>query len=148
MAESKDKLQAALKEAMLGKDNFRRDVIRLLQSAVKQVEIDGRKDLSEAEVQAILQKEAKRRRESIDEARKIGREDIVSKESDELTVIEGFLPKQLSRDEVVALAKAAIASVGASGGKDMSKVMAQLMPQVKGLADGGMVNQVVKELLG
>lgn len=147
MADLKAKLQAALKDAMLNKDNFRRDVVRLLQSAVKQVEIDTRKELTDDDISAILQKEVKKRRESIDEARKVGRNDIADKEAAEAAVIEEFLPKQLSREEVLVLAKEAVTASGATSVKEMGKVMSLLMPKVKGLADGGMVNQVVKELL-
>jgi uncharacterized protein len=147
MDDVKAKLQATLKEAMLAKDNFRRDVVRLMQSAVKQVEIDTRKELSNDEVVAILQKEVKKRRESVDEARKVGRDDIADKEAAEVALIEEFLPKQLSREEIMVLAKEAVATSGATSAKEMGKVMSVLMPKVKGLADGGLVNQVVKELL-
>lgn len=147
MDDVKARLQAALKEAMVSKDNFRRDVVRLMQSAVKQVEIDTRKELTNDEVLGILQKEVKKRRESHDEAQKAGRSDIAEKEASEVRVIEEFLPKQLSREEVTVLAKDAIAASGATSAKEMGKVMGLLMPKVKGLADGGLVNQVVKELL-
>ncbi len=143
----KAKLQAALKEAMLNKDNFRRDVVRLMQSAVKQVEIDTRKELTDDEVLSILQKEVKKRRESIEEAKKVGRTDIADNETAEVNVIEAFLPKQLSREEILVLAKEAVTTSGATSAKEIGKVMSILMPKVKGLADGGLVNQVVKELL-
>jgi len=147
MEEAKAKLQAALKEAMVNKDNFRRDVVRLMQSAIKQVEIDTRKELTNDEILGILQKEVKKRRESIEEAKKVGRSDIAESEAAEAAIIEQFLPQQLSREEVTALAKEAVAASGATSVKEMGKVMSLLMPKVKGLADGGMVNQVVKELL-
>jgi hypothetical protein len=147
MDDVKAKLQAALKEAMLNKDNFRRDVVRLMQSAIKQVEIDTRKEVSNEDVVGILQKEVKKRRESIEEAKKVGRGDIVEKESAEAAVIETFLPQQLSRDEIVVLVKEAIATSGATSIKEMGKVMGVLMPKVKGIADGTLVNQVVKEFL-
>jgi uncharacterized protein YqeY len=132
---------------MLNKDNFRRDVVRLMQSAIKQVEIDTRKEVSNEDVVGILQKEVKKRRESIEEAKKVGRGDIVEKESAEAAVIETFLPQQLSRDEIVVLVKEAIATSGATSIKEMGKVMGVLMPKVKGIADGTLVNQVVKEFL-
>jgi uncharacterized protein YqeY len=147
MEDLKGKLQASLKEAMINKDNFRRDVVRLLQSAVKQVEVDTRKELADADILNILQKELKKRRESVEEAKKIGRTDIVDKESAEATIIEEFLPKQLSREEIVVLAKEAVAASGATSAKEMGKVMSILSPKVKGLADGAVVSQVVKELL-
>jgi uncharacterized protein len=147
MEDPKGTLNTALKEAMQAKNNQRRDVIRLLQSAVKQVEIDTRKELSAEEVMAILQKEAKKRRESIDEAEKVGRAEIVASEKAELVVIEEFLPRQLSYDEVKVIAQEVIAQSGATSSKDTAKVMGPLMARVKGLADGKLVNQVVRELL-
>jgi uncharacterized protein YqeY len=118
-----------------------------MKSAIKQVEVDERKELSADEVVAVLQKEAKKRRESIDEMEKAGRVALAENEKHELTLIEEFLPKQLSREEVAALARDAIAQSGAASAKDMGKVMGVLMPKVKGLADGKLVNDVVRELL-
>lgn len=148
MDDPKAQMQAALKEAMTSKDNFRRDVIRFALSAIKQVEIDTRKTLAPEEVVAVLQKEAKKRRETIDEMVKAGRAEQADQEQRELAVLEAFLPKQLSRDDVVALAREAITQSGATSAKDMGKVMGVLMPKVKGVADGKMVNEVVRELLG
>lgn len=147
MDDLKGALSAALKAAMQAKDNHRRDIIRLLQSAVKQVEIDTRKELAAEDVMAILQKEAKKRRESIDEAEKVGRAEIVASEKAELIIIEEFLPRQLTYDEVKAIAQEVIAQAGATTSKDTPKVMGPLMARVKGLADGKLVNQVVRELL-
>lgn len=140
-------MQAALKEAMQQKDALRRDVIRMGLNAIKQVEVDERRTLSAEEAVAVLQKEVKKRRESIDEARKAGRQDIVQTETEQLAVLEVFLPKQMERSEVEALARQAVAETGATSAKDMGKVMAVLMPQVRGLADGKMVNDVVRSLL-
>jgi uncharacterized protein len=147
MEDPKASLQSALKEAMVNKNNTRRDVIRMALTAVKQVEVDERKELSAEEVSAILQKEAKTRRESIDEKRKNGRNDLAEQESVELRILEEFLPKQLSREEITVLAQEAINKSGATSAKEMGKVMAELMPKVKGLADGKLVNEVVKALL-
>lgn len=140
-------MQAALKVAMQEKDALRRDVIRMSLNAIKQVEVDERRSLSAEEAVAILQKEVKKRRESIDEAHKAGREDIVQSEMEQLAVLEVFLPKQMDRSEVEALARQAVADTGAVSAKDMGKVMAVLMPQVRGLADGKLVNDVVRSLL-
>jgi uncharacterized protein YqeY len=147
MDDPKVKLQAALKEAMINKDVTRRDVIRMLTSAIKQVEIDTRKDLTPEDSVAILQKEAKKRRESIDEAEKVGRTDLAEQEKIELAILEEFLPTQLSREQVTALVREAIAQTGVTSSKEMGKLMGVLMPKVKGLADGKMVNEVVRELL-
>jgi hypothetical protein len=140
-------MQAALKEAMQQKDAMRRDVIRMGLNAIKQIEVDERRTLTAEEAVAVLQKECKKRRETIDEARKAGREDIAGTEMAQLAVLEAFLPRQMDRAEVEALAKAAIAETGASSAKEMGKVMAVLMPQVRGKADGKMVNDVVRSLL-
>lgn len=147
MSDLRNTLNAALKEAMLAKDNARRDVIRGLQSAIKQVEIDTRKELGDDEVMAVLQKEAKRRREAIDESTKVGRSDLAEKEAAELAIIETFLPRQLTLDELKAIAAEIIAETGAAGPKDQNKVMGPLMARVKGQADGRLVNQAVRELL-
>jgi uncharacterized protein YqeY len=147
MEDVKAKLNAALKEAMVSKDVKRRDVIRTLLSAVKQVEIDTRKDVSPEDVVGILQKEAKKRRESIEEMEKAGRTELADQEKYELTLIESFLPQQLSRDEITAIVRETIAQTGVTSAKEMGKLMGALMPKVKGLADGKLVNEVVREAL-
>lgn len=140
-------MQAALKEAMQQKDALRRDVIRMGLNAIKQIEVDERRTLSAEEAVAVLQKEVKKRRETIDEAHRAGREDIVQTETEQLAVLEVFLPKQMDRSEVEMLARQAIADTGAASAKDTGKVMAALMPQVRGRADGKLVNDVVRSLL-
>lgn len=147
MSNPKALLADALKEAMKSKDNATRDVIRLLQSAVKQVEIDTRKDLSPDEVMDVLQKEAKKRRESIVDYEKGGRQELADAEKGELSIIEKFLPKQLSAEEVRDIVKAIIAETGATSAKDLNKVMPLVMARVKGVADGKLVSQIVKESL-
>src|SRR6476661_3185691 len=147
MTEPKEQLQAALKEAMINKDNVRRDVIRGLLSAVKQVEIDSQKTVNAEGTIDILQKEAKKRRESIDEATRVGRTEIADQEKLELAIIETFLPTQLSRDEVKTIVQETIAQTGVASPKEIGKLMGALMPKVKGLADGKLVNEVVRELL-
>jgi uncharacterized protein YqeY len=147
MEDIKAKLSAALKEAMVSKDVKRRDVIRTLLSAIKQVEIDTRKDVSPEDAVGILQKEAKKRRESIEEMDKAGRTDLSDQEKYELGLIESFLPQQLSRDEITAIVRETIAQTGVTSAKEMGKLMGALMPKVKGLADGKLVNEVVREAL-
>jgi len=147
MTEPKEQLQAALKEAMINKDNVRRDVIRGLLSAVKQVEIDSQKTLNSEEIVSILQKEAKKRRESIDEALKVGRTEIADQEKIELAIIETFLPAQLSREQVATIVQETITQTGVTSQKEIGKLMGALMPKVKWQADGKLVNEVVRELL-
>lgn len=147
MDDPRAKMQETLKQAMIDKDNERRDVLRMALNAIKQVEIDERKTLTAEEVASILQRELKTRREAIEEARKAGRDETVQQESGRAQILEEFLPKQLSRDEVKALAQDAIRESGVTSAKEMGKVMSILMPKVKGQADGKIVNEVVRELL-
>jgi hypothetical protein len=147
MDDPKVQLQQSLKEAMVSKDNLRRDVIRMALNAIKQVEIDEQKTLTPEESLTILQREVKRRRDSIAEAESLGRGDIAADEASQLAILETFLPAQLSREEIESLARAAIAESGAASPKEMGKVMAVLMPKVKGKADGKLVNDVVRDLL-
>ncbi|HRL12449.1 MAG TPA: GatB/YqeY domain-containing protein [Aggregatilineales bacterium] len=145
MSETKTRLNDAVKEAMKNKDAARRDALRMTVSAIKQIEIDTQKELSEDDVLAVLQKEAKKRRETITELTNAGRP--VDSEQFELGVIEEFLPRQMSADEIKAVAQAVIAETGASSAKETGKVMGLVMARVKGSADGKLVSQVVRDLL-
>jgi hypothetical protein len=147
MTDIRASLQDSLKAAMMSKDTLRRDVIRLVLSEIKQVEIDERKTLTGDDVLTVLQREVKKRRESIDEARQAGREDIAASVEAELEILTDFLPAQLEREQIVTLAKDAIAQSGVTSPKEMGRVMAVLMPKVKGVADGKLVNEIVRELL-
>ncbi len=143
----RDKMNAALKQAMKDKDTLSRDVIRQTLSAVKQVEIDTQSEVDADGVMDILMKEVKKRRDTISELEDAGREESAEQEKAELAVIERFLPEQLSREEIEAIVKDAIAKTGAESPKEMGKVMGAIMPQVKGKADGKLVNEVVREQL-
>lgn len=136
-----------LKEAMKNKDTLTRDVIRMTMNAIKQVEIDTQKEVSPEDAAIIVMKEAKKRRDTIQELIANGREDAAEAEKVELEIVERFLPKQLSREEIVDLVKKAIEESGATSSKEMGKVMGILTPQTKGKADGKLVNEVVRELL-
>lgn len=135
-------------EAMRAGDALRKETLRFLRSAIKSAQIDKRAPLTEEEIWEIIQRQVKQRRESIEQFRRGNREDLAVKEEAELAIIESYLPAQLSRQEIAALARQVIAEVGAAGPRDMGKVMGKLMPQVKGRADGRLVNEVVRELLG
>lgn len=143
----KEQLRLDTADAMRSGDNEKRDTLRFLLAAIKQVEIDQKKELNDEEVLAVLNKQAKQRRESIADYEAAGREDLVFEEQAQLVLIEAYLPSQMTREEVVELATNAIAEVGAEGPQDTGKVMGRLMPQVKGIADGRMVNEVVRGLL-
>lgn len=145
MADYKAKMMTALKDAMKNKDNERRDTIRQLQAAIKQIEVDERKELSTEEEMDVLIKEAKKRRETIEELTKAERD--TADEERELVIIESFLPEQMSEDEIRKLAQQAVAETGATEMRDMGKVMGKLSAQTKGKADGKMVSTIVRELL-
>lgn len=145
MAEYKVKMMSALKDAMKNKDNERRDTIRQLQAAIKQIEVDERKELSTEEEMEVLIKEAKKRRETIEELKQAERN--TADEERELVIIESFLPEQMSEDEIRELAKQIVAETGATEMRDMGKVMGKLSAETKGKADGKLVSTIVRELL-
>ncbi|MBI4232822.1 MAG: GatB/YqeY domain-containing protein [Chloroflexi bacterium] len=142
-----EQLHKDLQAAMRQGDVVRRETIRLLLSAINYESISKGKPLEEPEMLAVLQRQTRQRRESIEEFRKGNRADLVDKESAELKVLLAYLPKQLSREEVAALAQQAVEEVGARGPADKGRVMGKLMPQVRGQAEGALVNTVVTELL-
>lgn len=146
-------LLADMTEAMKARDAVRTTVLRSLKTALTEKEIASRTDgsrteLSDEAVIQVLMKSAKQRKDSITQFENAGRTDLAAVEVAELAVIESYLPKMMSEDEIRAIAKAVIESVGATSAADMGKVMGGLMPKVKGKADGGLVNSVVKSLLG
>ena len=141
-----DDMKAAMKAKEAGKQKLA--VIRMVRSAIRQAEINGKKELNDNDIIALISKEVKMRKDSIDEFEKGGRQDLVDQTQAEIAVLMPYLPEQLSEDEVKALVQEAISVTGATTPKDMGKVMGVLMPKVKGRADGKMVNTIVKELLG
>jgi len=143
----KEQLTSDLKTALKAGDETRKNTIRALQAAIKQAEVDRQTALTEADMLALIQKEARSRRESIADAQRAGRADLVAAYEAELVVMDAYLPQALSRDELVALAKAAIAEAGATDLKQQGAVMKLLAPRTKGRADGKLVNEIVRELL-
>jgi uncharacterized protein YqeY len=144
----KETLNAAMTAAMKAKDDTRKVPLRLVMAAIKQAEIDGQKDLTDEDVLRLVQKEVKSRQESIADAEKAGRADLVATAEAEMAVLQEFLPEALSPEELEAIVKDAIAEIGASSMADMGKIMQAVMPKVQGRADGGQVNQLVRKLLG
>jgi uncharacterized protein YqeY len=142
-----ERFREELKTAMRGGDTLRRDVIRFALSALNYEEKAKLRPLEEEEKVAVLQRQAKQRRESIDEFKKGNRQDLVDKESAELRLLEEYLPALMDRDAITQHARQAIQDVGAAGPGDRGKVMGRLMPQLRGQADGNAVNEVVSELL-
>jgi hypothetical protein len=143
----KAQLESDLKEAMRQQDVRRREVLRMALAALRNAEIAAGRALEDPEALDVLAKEAKRRQESIEEFRKAGRQDRVEQEEAELAVLTAYLPKQLTREEIEQVARAVIEQTGASGPRDIGKVMPVLMQQLRGRADGREVNAVVRELL-
>ncbi len=143
----KEQFSADLKEAMRQRDALRRDVLRMALAAFQNAEIASGAALDEDAALAVVAKQAKQRRESIEEFRKGGRQDLVDKEEAELAILATYLPQQVTRDEVAAAAREVIEETGASGPGDLGKVMPVLMQRFSGRADGREVNEVVRELL-
>lgn len=144
----KQDLDAALKEAMKAKDAVSLDSIRAVKSAVKLAEIEAGKELSDEDVFAVIQKALKQRKDSAEQFKTGGRADLAVNEEAQIAVLEKFLPAQLGEAEIAKLVDEAVVATGAAGPKDMGKVMGALMPKVKGRADGGLVNRLVKARLG
>lgn len=148
VSELEDRLMEDYKTAMRAGEAQRKDTLRLLRSALKSAQIDKRAPLTEEEALDVLSRQAKQRRDAIELFAQGGRDDLVQAETAELVVIEEYLPAGLSREEIEELARTAIAEVGASGMREMGTVMKNLMPQIKGRADGKLVSDVVRVLLG
>ncbi|SMO38636.1 hypothetical protein SAMN06269117_102134 [Balnearium lithotrophicum] len=143
----KERLKEDMKEALKAKDKVKLSTIRMINSLIKNAEIEKRGELTDDEIVQLLMKYAKQRRESIEMYEKGGRQDLVEKEKAELAVVESYLPKQMTEEEIRQVVKEAIEETGASSPKDIGKVMKVVMPKVKGRADGSLVNRIVKELL-
>jgi len=145
--DTKEKLEAALKEAMKAGDDVRKRTVRMALAAIRQAEIDQQVKLDEAAALSIIQKEIKTRKESVEEARRANRPDIVAATQAEIVVLQTYLPPVMGADELKALVKAAIAEAGATSPADMGKVMKLLMPRVAGRAPGDQVSAAVRQML-
>jgi hypothetical protein len=143
----KERLTQDLKEAMKSGDEVRRNAIRNLRSAIRYAEIDMGHELSDGEAIEVLAKQVKQRRDSIEQFQQGNRPDLVKQEQQEIDIIEAYLPPQLTDEEITARAKAVIAEVNATSMKDMGKVMGILSREMKGLADGKRISEVVRKLL-
>ena len=145
---TKNQIEQDLKSAIRASDELRKRTLRLALSSIRLVEIEEGAELSEQEVYSVLQKEVKSRRETIAEAEQAGREDIVSASEAEIEILNAYLPQPLNNEELVALAKEAIAESGATSVREMGQVMKILMPKVQGRAEGAQVSLIVRGLLG
>ncbi|MDD3463070.1 MAG: GatB/YqeY domain-containing protein [Sulfurospirillaceae bacterium] len=147
MANIKDQLQNDLKEAMKNKDNFKRDTIRFLMSALKQVEVDERKVLENSDIVKIIQKSLKQREDSASQYKDAGREDLCEKEQQEATILKNYLPKQLEDSELKNIIEKLIEKEGCTSIKEIGKIMTLCMQACEGRADGKRINAIAKELL-
>lgn len=140
-------LQTDMISAMKERDKDTLAVVRMLKAAVQNAQIEAGHDLTPDEEVAVMSREYKQRKESLEEFQKADRQDLIDKTNNELKVVEKYLPKQLSIDDVKKIVNETVEQVGASSMKDFGKVMGAVMPKVKGQADGKVVNQAVKETL-
>jgi uncharacterized protein YqeY len=147
MSALRDKINEAYKTAMKGRDEVGVRAIRFLNADIRKLEVDERREASEADLLTIIQRGIKKRRETVEVATAQSRQDIVDAETAELKVLQQFLPQQLSEAEVAALVDAAIKESGATLKKEQGKVMAVLMPKLQGRADGKLVSKLVGERL-
>jgi uncharacterized protein YqeY len=144
----KQKLSDDLKQAMRDGDKVKRSAIRLAIAAIKNAEIARQAALEDGDILGVIAKEVRQRKESIEAFKQGGRQELVAIEEAEMAVLEQYLPRQMSRDEIVAEARRIIDEVGAEGIRDKGKVMPPLIARLKGKADGREINEVVTELLG
>ncbi len=137
-----------MKAAMKAKDKLKVDTIRMVNAAIKNAEINGKKELSEGEVVEVITREIKMRRDALEEYKKANRPEELAKLEEEINILMEYMPEQLSETELRQVIQETIIETGAQSAKDMGKVMGALMPKVKGKADGKLVSSLVKELLG
>ena len=143
----KEQLAADLKDAMKNKETIRKNVVQLIRSGVLQIEKDKKITLDDEGVLDVIAKQLKQRRDSLPDYEKSGREDLIAELKTEMDILMGYLPKQLTREELEEIVKAAVAETGASSVKDMGKIMAAVMPKTKGRADGKVINEIARALL-
>jgi uncharacterized protein YqeY len=143
----KNDLQNALTEAIKSGHVLRKSTVRLALAAIKNAEVEARGELEDDLVLNLLQKEVKARQETIEGAQQAKRPDLISKAEEEITILQEFLPQPLSEEELKNLVRDAIQEAGAASLSDIGKVMGVLMPKIRGKADGGVANQIVREML-
>jgi len=142
-----ERLSDDMKQLMKSGDKFALTVVRMIRSAIKNVEIDSRKTLSDDEVLDILSREIKQRRDALQEFEKAGRDDLADQAKAEIDVIQRYMPQPLTDEELNAIVEETVREVGATSKSDMGKVMSAIMPKVKGRVDGKQVNAAVQRFL-
>lgn len=140
-------LHKSLTEAMKSRDELRKVPLRLVLAAIQEAEINKQDELDDIEVLRLIQKEAKARLDTIADAQKAERPDLVERAEAELAILKEFMPEELSQEKITALIQETIAEVGANSMADMGQVMKALMPKLQGRADGGQVSQLVRQIL-
>ncbi|NYB75529.1 GatB/YqeY domain-containing protein [Sedimentibacter hydroxybenzoicus DSM 7310] len=143
----KEKLMADMKEAMKSKNKVNKDVITMVRAAIKQREVDDRKELNDADVIDIIAKQIKQKKDSIPDFEKGNRQDLIDLTNQEIKILLEYLPPQLSDEELDSIVRDAIEQTGAQTKKDLGKLMALIMPKVKGKADGKHVNDIVAKYI-
>jgi len=143
----KRRIDQDLKDALKSKDSLKLSVLRMLKSEIKYKEIEKRSELSDDDVILVLSSSMKKRKDSIQQFEKAGRDDLASREKTELEVVLKYMPEQLTQEELLQIVSQAIKEVDATGPSDLGKVMKQVMPNVRGKADGKKVNQLVSSQL-
>lgn len=143
----KERLMADLKDAMKNKDKLRKDVITMVRAAIKQKEVDERVELDDSDIENIISKQLKEKKASIEEFKKGNRQDLVDQTNDEIEILLKYLPEQLSDEELKEIIKKVIDENEITSMKDIGKLMKNVMPLIKGKADGKQVNVIAKELL-
>jgi uncharacterized protein YqeY len=144
---TKEKLESDLKEALRSGDDSKKRTLRMVLSSIKLAEVDKQKALDSGELLAIIQKEVKSRQETIEEATKIGRDNLISSTQAEIDILETYLPEALTEEQLEELVEETIMESGASGPQDMGKVMKAIMPKIRGRADGKTVSTLVQRKL-
>ena len=141
-------IKADIKDAMRAKDTVKRDTLRNIQTAVKQIEVDERREVTDTDMQNIMMKYLKQREDAKTQFADAGRDDLVAKEEAEIEIVKAYLPEPMSDEELELTIKEIVASLGATSMKDMGKVMGQAKQTIGSKADGGRINICVKKLLG
>jgi len=144
----KDQIKSDIKDAMRAKEVLKRDTLRNIQAAIKQIEVDERRDVTDTDIENILMKYLKQREDAKTQFSDAGRDDLVEKEDAEIAIVKVYLPEPMDDAELESVLKEVIASVGAESMKDMGKVMGAAKSAIGSRADGGRINQMVKKLLG
>ncbi len=143
----KEQIKEDIKAAMRAKETAKRDTLRNIQTMIKQIEVDERKELTDADVEKILMKYAKQREDGITQFKEAGREDLVAKEEAELALVKSYLPEPISDSELENILQKIITEVDAKGMQDMGKIMGAAKEEIGSRADGGRINKVAKKLL-